>query len=77
MAFKVLLSTKAGLFPGFAQVFFVLIVQVKLSEWAVTKTQLCVLSITQLQTWGHQRSAYAQLSPFYLLSTLYVTHVII
>ena len=27
-------------FPGFAQVFFALIVQIKLSEWAVTKTQL-------------------------------------
>ena len=27
-------------FPGFVQVFFALIVQIKLSEWAVTKTQL-------------------------------------
>ena len=27
-------------FPGFTQVFFALIVQIKLSEWAVTKTQL-------------------------------------
>ena len=31
---------------------------------------------TQLRAWAHRRSAYTQLSPLYLLSTLYVTHVI-
>ena len=30
----------------------------------------------QLRAWARQWSAYAQLSPLYLLSTLYVTHVI-
>jgi len=30
----------------------------------------------QLWAWAHRRSAYAQLSPLYLLSTLYITHMI-
>ena len=33
---------------------------------------LCALSITQLHEWAHQRSAYTH----YLLSALYITHVI-
>ena len=41
-----------------------------------TEARLRVLSITQLRAWAHRRSAYAQLSPLHLLSTLYVTHVI-
>ena len=41
-----------------------------------TEARLCVLSITQLRVWARRRSAYAQLSPLHLLSTLYVTHVI-
>ena len=48
----------------------------KLPERGPTKARLCVLSITQLRAWAHRRSAYTQLSPLYLLSTLYVTHVI-
>ena len=48
----------------------------KLPEQDPSKARLCVLSITQLQAWAHRRSAYAQLSPLYLLSILYVTHVI-
>ena len=64
-------------FPGFAQVFFALIVQIKLSKWAVTKTQLtCTVDYATTSIWAHQRSTYAQLSPLYLLSTLYVTHMI-
>ena len=31
---------------------------------------------TQLRAWAHRRRAYSQLSPLYLLSTLYVTHAI-
>ena len=30
----------------------------------------------QLRVWAHRQSAYAQLSPLILLSTLYVTHLI-
>ena len=45
----------------------------KLPEWAPTKTWPCVLSAMQLRGWGHRRSAYAQLSPVYLLSTLYMS----
>ena len=41
-----------------------------------SKARLRVLSITQLRAWAHRRSAYAQLSPLYLLSTLHVTHMI-
>ena len=48
----------------------------KLPERGPTKARLYVLSITQLRAWAHRRSAYTQLSPLYLLSTLYVTHVI-
>ena len=48
----------------------------KLPERGPSKTRLRVLSITQLRAWAHRESAYAQLSPLYLLSTLYVTHVI-
>ena len=35
-------------------------------------TWLCALSIVQLHAWAHLRSAYSQISPVYLLSTLYV-----
>ena len=49
----------------------------KLPEWALTKTQLHVLSIMQLGVWAHQQSSYTQLSSLYLLSTLYLTHVIL
>ena len=48
----------------------------KLPEWGNTKARLRVLSITPLRAWAHRQSAYAQLSPLYLCSTLYVTHVI-
>jgi len=51
----------------------------KLPERGPSKARLRVLSIMQLrhvQAWARRRSAYAQLSPLYLLSTLYVTHVI-
>ena len=48
----------------------------KLPEWAPTKTQLCVLWIAQLHPCAAWQSAYAQLSPLYLLSIPYVTHVI-
>ena len=48
----------------------------KLPERGPSKARLGVLSITQLRAWARRRSAYAQLSPLYLLSTLYVTHVI-
>ena len=47
----------------------------KLPERGPTKARLCVLSIMSLWAWARQRSAYAQLSPLYLLSTLYVTHM--
>ena len=44
------------------------------------REQLCVLLIIDrypiICGWVHQQSTYAQLSPLYLLSTLYVTHVI-
>ena len=42
-----------------------------------SETQLCVLSIIdmQLRVVAHWWSAYTELSPLYLLSTLYVTHV--
>ena len=37
----------------------------------------CRLSFDkQLRAWAHQQSAYPQLSPLYLLSTLYITHMI-
>ena len=41
----------------------------KLQEWGPTQARLCLLSIMQLRAWAHQRSAYTQLSPLYLLST--------
>ena len=37
---------------------------------------MCTVELLQLREWTHRKSAYAQLSPFYLLSTLHVTHVI-
>jgi len=48
----------------------------KLPEQGPTKARLRVLSIMQLRACVHRRSSYAQLSPLYLLSTLYITHVI-
>ena len=42
----------------------------KQPEWGPTKAQLRVLLIMPLWAWAHWRSAYAQLSPLYLLSTL-------
>ena len=50
--------------------FFVLI---KLPERASTKTWV---SIMELRVLAHLQSTYTQLSPLYLLSTLYITHVI-
>ena len=47
----------------------------KLSEQAPTKTWLQILSIMQLRAWAQRQSTYAQLSPLYFLSTLYITHV--
>ena len=47
-----------------------------LPEWAPTKRSYVYLINTELHAWAHRQSAYAQLSPFYLLSTLYVTHMI-
>ena len=47
-----------------------------LPEQAPTTTRLRVLTIMQLRAWASWQSASAQLSPLYLLSTLYVTHVI-
>ena len=62
-------------FLSFAQAFSVLIVRIDCQNGS-HKARLRKLSITQLWAWPHRRSAYAQLSPLYLLSTLYVTHMI-
>ena len=59
------IKRQGGLFPGFAQAFSALIVL----QQAPTETRLHVLPIMQLCTLAHQQSAYAQLSPLYLLST--------
>ena len=40
-----------------------------------SRTQLCLLQL-HIHVWAHGQSAYAQLSPLYLLSMLYITHVI-
>ena len=45
----------------------------KLPEWGPTTAWLRVLSIMPLQVWARQQSIYAQLSPLYLISTLYVS----
>ena len=37
---------------------------------------MCTVELLQLREWTYRKSAYAQLSPFYLLSTLHITDVI-
>ena len=37
---------------------------------------MCTVNYTTVRAWAHQGYAYAQLSSLYLLSTLYITHVI-
>ena len=78
MAFKALLNANTALSSALLKSSLPLLFKKTLPERAPTKTGLrCRLSIdTQLRVWAHQQFAYVQLSPLYLLSTLYVTHVI-
>ena len=72
------IKCQGGPFLSFAQAFSALIVRINCQNGVTCsiKARLRVQSITQLRAWAHRRSAYAQLSPLYLLSTLYITHVI-
>ena len=65
---------KGGPFLDFAQVTSaVIVLENIMPELARTKTWLHVLIDMQLRAWAHRQSAYAQLSPLYLLSTLCIT----
>ena len=73
------IKCQGGLFLGFAQVFSVLTVRKNCQNGLLLKHGYVYYRLwidTQLCAWAHRQSAYAQLSPLYLLSTLYVTHVI-